>query len=117
MEEIKFYRYEAVQYAVLGFDGDFEPPKFIDPKIELRTYSLLKETPKGYWVSYGSFGSSYLRGKGKWISKTAKKRFAYTNKEEALNNFIKRTEKRLKILQDDVLHCKIAIEKAKKINL
>ncbi len=32
-----FYRYEARTYAVLGMDGDYESPKFPNPKIQLMT--------------------------------------------------------------------------------
>ena len=43
-------------------------------------YRVISETPKGYWV-YLSYN------KKKWTSKTAKSRFAYPTKEEAMNNF------------------------------
>ena len=49
----------------------------------------------------------------KWVSKTSRKRFAYPTKEEALENYIKRTEKRLKILEWQVEECKIGIMLAK----
>ena len=76
-----FYRYEAIQYASLGIDGEYESPKIPNPKVELRTYNLYKETPKGYWIGYGNLVDAKLRGQAHWVSKTAKKRFAYPTKK------------------------------------
>lgn len=115
---MKFYRYEAVQYASLGIDGDYESSKFPNPVLELREYNLFKETPKGYWIGYGNYSVGYpignLKSNAHWVSKTAKKRYAYPTKEEALNNYIKRTERRIKILQYQIDSCKISLNLAKK---
>lgn len=108
----EFYRYEAVQYATISIDGEYESPNLPDPKIEVRRYNLLKETPKGYWIGFGDLGDGKLHSYGKWVSKTSVKRYAYPSKKEALNNFIKRNEKRIKILKRQVLFCKIALSKA-----
>lgn len=98
-------------------DGDYESPKFPNPKVQLRTYNLFKETPKGYWIGYGSLNEGKLRSQGHWISKTSKKRFAYPTKKEALENFIKRNERQIKILEFNIWFCKAAISIAKaKIN-
>ena len=109
---MKFYRYEAVQYAVIGDDGEYTDSHLPNPKLELRTYDLFKETPKGYWIGYGSLGYSRYSWK-KWVSKTTKKRFAYPTKEEALINFIKRTERRIGILDSQLTACKISLNLAK----
>lgn len=111
---MKFYRYEAVQYAVHDHDGEFISPLFPDPKVELREYVLIKETPKGYWIGIGGFSSFYWK---QWVSKTAKKRYAYPTKEEALLNYIKRTERRIKILKNQLLTSELALNIAKKIIL
>lgn len=113
----KFYRYEAVQYASLGMDGDYQSPRIPNPKVVLRTYNLVRETPKGYWIGYGYPFGDYLMGKPIWVSKTARKRFAYPTKEEALNNFIKRNEKRIKIMEYQLFSCKLAIKEAKEIKI
>ena len=115
--EQKFYRYEAVQYASMGTDGEYVSPKIPNPKVELRTYNLLKETAKGYWIGYGSLGHEKLKSQGKWVSKTATKRFAYPTKKEALYNFIKRNERRIKILKYQELSCIMAVGIAKSIQL
>jgi hypothetical protein len=116
MENKEFYRYEAVQYSPTDYDGEYYSSVIPNPKIELRTFNLLKETLKGYWVGYGSLSEGSLRGQGRWVSKTAKKRYAYPTKEEALKNFTKRTEKRLKIAEETVRLCKIVLEKVKYVN-
>lgn len=55
---MKFYRYEAVQYATIDHDGEYVSSPFPNPKLELRTYDLIKETPKGYWIGLmNPFGS------------------------------------------------------------
>lgn len=109
---MKFYRYEAVQYAVIGDDGEYTSSSIPNPKLELREYDLLKETPKGYWIGYGSLSYSKYNWK-KWVSKTSKKKFAYLTAEEALINFIKRTERRIGILDNQLLACKISLSIAK----
>ena len=73
---------------------------------------MFKETPKGYWIGYGSLGQHKYNWQ-KWVSKTSKKRFAYPTEKEALTNFIKRTEKRLKILKRQTWTCKISLNLAK----
>jgi len=102
---MEFYRYEIIEYAVHDFDNELISSKFPNPKLVLSTYDLLKETPKGYWIGY-----SYSKI---WISKTSKKRFAYPTKNEALTNFIKRTERRLNILEHQIISCKIGLSLAK----
>lgn len=110
---MKFYRYEAVQYAVLGIDGDFDSQGFPNPKLELRVYNLYKETPKGYWIGYGSYLG--LHYKGIWVSKTTKKRYAYPTKGEALMNYKLRTEKRLKILNYQATSCNITLHEVERL--
>ena len=39
----KFYRYESVQYASLGFDGDFVSSAIPNPKLVLREFNIYKE--------------------------------------------------------------------------
>ena len=104
---MEFYRYEAVQYASMGIDGEYERSRFPNPKLELNTYNLLKETPKGYWIGHGVFSKLCWK---KWISKTSRKRFAYPTKKEAITNYIKRTKRRIEIMEYGVWSCKIALD-------
>lgn len=112
-KDLTFYRYEAIQYASLDTFGEYETPKLPNPSLVLHTYKALKETPKGYWINYGILNKNTDRGK--WVSKTAKKRFAYPTKEDALNNFITRTKKRIKILKYQTTSCIISVSKAESI--
>jgi hypothetical protein len=105
---MRFYRYEAIQYAEHDYDGELVSPKYPNPKLELNVYELISETPHGYWIGYDLI-------KLKWISKTSKKKFAYPTKEEALTNFIKRNEKRIKILEYQIMYCKISLGHAMKL--
>jgi hypothetical protein len=110
---MKFYRYQAVQYAQLdSYTGEYVSSPFPNPQLELNEYVLLKETPKGYWIGYGSLDVGNYSWK-KWVSKTTRKRFAYPTKKEALINYIKRTERRIGILENHLTACKIGLELAK----
>jgi len=109
MEKKEFYRYDSVEYAEIGYNDEYQRPSFPNPKLVLRTYNLYKETPKGYWIGYGYYQPEKLRSQGIWVSKTARKRYAYPTKEEALNNFIKRNEKRIKILTRQLDVCEINV--------
>lgn len=112
----KFYRYEAVEYASMGVDGDYERSGIPNPKIELRTYNLWKETPKGYWIGYGFLYTGSKRY-GKWVPKEGKKRYAYPTKQEAMTNFIKRNEYRVKILKYQLWSCELALSNAKNVKI
>ena len=109
--ELKFYRYELVTYASMG-DSDVayntlsaQVKLFSNSRLVLSEYNLYKETPKGYWIGY--------RYSKRWISKTGKKRYAYPTKKEALINYIKRTERRKEILENQAFACQLGINSAK----
>jgi hypothetical protein len=106
--ETKFFRYEWKEYAEHDCDGELCAPSFPNPKLELRTYDLIRETKKGYWIGY-----KYLSYK-KWIPKESKKRYAYPTKEEAIKNFVTRTKRRIQILQWQIDCCNIALERAER---
>jgi len=108
---MKFYRYEVVYYgSARDMEGEFITPLFTTPKLECHEYDLIKETPKGYQIGY-----SFLNRPYKWIPKVSKKKYAYLTKEEALNNYIKRTERRLKILKNQIDSCEDGLYLANKI--
>ena len=103
---MKFYRYKTVRSETNVF-------------IDLEIYNLHKETPKGYWIGYGSLLDGQLRSQSQWVSKTAKKRYAYPTRAEALHNYIKRCEHRLAILKSQIYDTEKVIkliEKEKEIN-
>lgn len=117
---MKFYRYEAIEFAQMDSDtGEYIDRVFPNPQLQVNEYDLLKETPKGYWIGYGSLNEALRNNKKgvyywkKWVSKTSRKRFAYPTKDEAIENYIKRTEKRLKILEWQVMECRVGLDLAK----
>ena len=66
----------------------------------LDTWELLKETPKGYWIRpEGEYGRYSGAAKKKWVSKTARNRFAYPTEKEAVMNFFYRKKRQIKILE------------------
>lgn len=109
---MQFYRYESVQYATLDSDDNYATSFLPNIQLELKTFNLWKETPKGYWIGYGQPNS--LNSGGRWIPKESKKRYAYPTKKEALYNFIKRTEKRINILNNQKSTAQIGLNLAKK---
>ncbi len=83
---MKFYRYDG---TVVNYDG---------PKLYLREYRSVKETPCGHWIEpEGAFYQT--DGYKRWISNISRKRFAYPTKEEALINLITRKERHIEILK------------------
>lgn len=104
----KFYRYEIDKYR----SSDVAFSNRLSTKLACRTFYLHKETPKGYWISSFKPGSM-LESKDKWISKTSRKRFAYPTKEEALENYIFRTQCRVGYLEKNLEHAKNGLENAK----
>lgn len=58
-------------------------------RIELSTFKVLKETPCGFWIDY-AFSK-------KWVSKIAKKRFAWEREEEAILSLLARKNRQQSI--------------------
>lgn len=110
---MKFYRYVAVETAAHDADGELVASKFPNPHIYVHEYVLVKETPKGYWISPESLKSEHYKKLHTWIAKSSKKRYAYPTKEEAMLNFIKRTEQRIEILKRQEWSCSMALDDAK----
>lgn len=84
------YRYEYTQYHT----GHIQ--------ISLNEYAVLRETDKGYWIVpewYKNYPTELKEKQKKWVPKKSKKRFAYSDKDKALTNLIKRTERRKELLK------------------
>lgn len=75
--------------------------------IALREYPVLRETRGGKWVM------DILGSTEHWVSNYSKKRLAYPTKEEALINFIKRTERHIMLAEDNLEHSKKALDRAR----
>lgn len=97
------YRYEFVDYGM----------RFPDTDLRLYTFSLVKETPKGYWI----IQNDWFQPRKRWVSKTAKKRYAYPTKQEALTSFIKRKQRYIKILEHKIMSNEAALNVAKQLKL
>jgi hypothetical protein len=82
------------------------------PGLVFRTFEVVKETPKGYWLKE-TF--TYSPHRLHWVPKKSIKRYAYPSKTEALINFIKRTEKHASILGSRLYDCKNTLEQARKL--
>ena len=106
---MEFYRFDYHEYAEHDEDGEYCSPKFPKPILELSTYILSKETEKGYWIKIKNWDTHLFQ---KWVSKTSRKRFAYPTKEEALESFIKRTKRRIRIIKWQIQCCELSLEQA-----
>lgn len=91
--------------------------------VKLLVYEIYKETEKGFWVveiheepKIGYWTGEYIFNKHFILKKPGRKKYAYPTKKEALNNYILRTEKYKKILENNLHHCKKGLEFALKIN-
>jgi hypothetical protein len=102
---MEFYRYEDVQYEC-------------GPRIHLRTFYLIRETPCGHWISgsrnYNERNILYewAHGRKRWVSKTSRKRFAYPTKAEAMTNFKARKRRQIDILEYRANRAKLALSAA-----
>jgi hypothetical protein len=79
--------------------------------LNMITYRLIKETAKGYWITENNWFAIRL----KWIPKISKKRWAYPTQKEALNNYIHRSKRRIRILIGQTERTADGMKKAKKL--
>jgi hypothetical protein len=94
------YRYVDHHYAREEDDW----PQFIpDIRIHLDTHTVIKETPKGYWI-----GGSWMHMR--WVSKTSKKRFAHADKDEAWESFKRRKARQVGIYRTRLRCAEFALQ-------
>jgi hypothetical protein len=72
------------------------------PQCCMNSFMVVKETPCGYWIE--------VYGEGKWVSATARKRYAYPTKEEAINGWRARKHRHLAILHQKIHEIRRALE-------
>ena len=88
---MQFYRFEDIR----------EP---FGVKVRERTFELVKETNCGYWIKlFSCFNDK------KWVSKTARNRFAFPTRDEALENFRARKRRQSQILTVQLDNAKTAL--------
>lgn len=102
---MKLYRYEKFcgHETLRGWDDEN------NVEIKLRTYDVIRNTPKGYVIKKGL--------KERWVSSTGKKRFAYADKKDALESFIRRTKRSINIMNHYIDFSQLALEKAKEVTI
>lgn len=101
------YRYEDQLVGNYSFDINGEAIRTGPPSnhVVLRKYRIVKKTPQGHWIeSYD--GRKYVR-------ETARKRYACTTPELAIESFIARKKRQLSIYQSRVRSIEEAIYRAK----
>lgn|SRR5574343_273012 len=105
---ILFYRYQDSLFR----DG---------VHVQLIVYVFEKETRCGWWITPHLRWMRNLRPtlqrvvdtNKRWVSKTALKRHAYPDKEQALKNFVFRKRKQVAILKDRLSDAQHALELGK----
>ena len=102
MNKITHYRYTR-DYNVFDFKNPYE--------IKLIEFVTKRETKKGYWIS--EIGSRLE----KFVLKESRKRYAYKTKEEAFENFKKRTESCLEISNNNAKLAESFLELIKDFNI
>jgi len=99
MSDEVWYRYEDVAYAVLSNGQDDRWHSRLE--VELRTYPVLRRTPKGVWLDidpcdpFGRFDEPTRR----FVLTNARRRFACPTLEEAKASFIARKRAQIRIYE------------------
>ena len=88
------YRYEDVAYAA-PFDETGTLPGTV--KVELRTYKVVKRTPKGAWVVPIYAGHWHADDDRRFVLAKSRKRFACPTIEEARASFVARKRAQIRI--------------------
>jgi hypothetical protein len=98
------YRYTSYEYE--PFELNFL--NSIHIKLELKTYNVIKTTKFG--VRIDDFSD-----KGRFINLSSRKQWACETKEKALESFLFRKYRQLKLLENQLNHTKEAIRLAEKL--
>ena len=75
-----------------------------DVRIDVEAYPVLRRTPKGVWIRYAL--------QEKFILDTAKKKFAHSTPELALESFIARKTRQIKLLESQMSKARRALQLA-----
>lgn len=71
----------------------------------LRKFHIIRHTLRGVWIR--------ADGTERFILNTSRKRYAYPTEQEALTNFIKRTERHIMLAEGNLTRAKEALYKAR----
>lgn len=95
------YRFEDVHYS-LGVDQWDDPLPGYTLRVVLRTYKIIKHTPKGIRID--------IYGGTKFINLDSRKKWACLTKEEALESYIFRKKRQARILSAQLESTQKALE-------
>jgi hypothetical protein len=101
------YRYEGA--GVYETDFLALPHPRTNAHVNLLQYKIVKVTQKGCWINH--FGGK------KFILFSARKRWAYPTKKEALVSFRKRKERQVVLLQAQLKRAEAYLQKAKELEI
>src|SRR5688572_25089685 len=91
----KLYRYEDQVYSTVSISvSGYETYGTTPVQLNLLEFDIVKETPKGYWISY-AFAN-------KWVPRPPHGRFAQPTKRMALERCLQRKRRQLQILETRV---------------
>lgn len=96
------YRYEAMRVS-LGAD-ELDQSVGYDVAIALRTYPILRYTPKGYWLDLGW-------GTPRFVRALARKRFASLTIREAKISFLARKARQIQLLEGQLEYARRQLAK------
>lgn len=91
------FRYEDVRYASMDEDS-FSGPL----QVELRKFTVLKHTPKGFWIRIGF-------SEKRFVLTEARKKYAHLTKGDALTSFIARKRRQQSIYEARLNDCRMAL--------
>ncbi|MGJ4945154.1 hypothetical protein ACQR1W_31655 [Bradyrhizobium sp. HKCCYLS1011] len=83
------WRCEAQRYSYV-IDADADRYGVTAPELQMTWYAITRRTPKGAWIS------------GRFVLLTAHKRWACPTQEEAIESFIARKQKHIRILMSNL---------------
>ena len=85
-DEDVLYRVEAIRYSYV-IDPDMELYGTTKPELQVYWYPVTKRTPCGAWIE------------GRFVNLQANKRFACNTIEEAVESFVARRQRQIRILK------------------
>lgn len=106
------YRYEDIHYS-RGVDtfGDEVPGS--DIQLVLYKFRIVKETLKGVWISFGLVSNN----RDKFVLLGAHKKYACLTKKEALESYVKRKQRQIEILSNQLHDAQTALSLADTIKI
>lgn len=100
------YRYVQVNYAP-SFDEFDNPIGIGSTGVEMHTFKVIKQTPKGVWINDCTSPS-----RKKFVNLTARKKYACLTEADALDSFIARKNRHISILTAQLKSANKALYKA-----